>query len=473
MGRSLAIRRLLITAVLTLLPGVVRGQGVSEATAVEISQAYLASHSRSERRELAAKLVDYRGDVSAVLDRLHPHTFPEVAAGYFAAKHLANPELLARNPDDLLYYLVPKSYRPDRPTGLIIFLHGGGATTPRTAPRATLPFRIANDPPDTHRSGEMFAATGMIAVGPSAPWDTNTSYRWCTRSADEYLSDVIRECKTWFNIDDDRVFLLGHSMGGFGVYQHVLRSPDRFAAVIANSGSWSRAFWPAISGTPLCTVQGVHDARPGVRWHYTDVAYGRFTDTILTQFGLDHVYLEQEGKHSISYGRPSIGRYFESVKSVRRDPYYPHVVLASPQGFSAACSYPVDDNRWLSLDKSKPGDIEYDELRTSGSDDFNDWKLSHRIGKHSGAVIDATNAGRNTIVVATKNVARFTVWLHPKMIDVAKPVTIVVDGKTRFHALVKPSLATALESYRRRYDWKLVYPIKITLDIQAGTPAPQ
>ena len=193
---------------------------------------------------------------------------------------------------------------------------------------------------------------------------------------------MIRQCKTWFNIDDDRVFLLGHSMGGFGAYQHLLRSPDRFAAVIANSGSWSQAYWPAISGTPLCTVQGVHDARPGVRWHYTDIAYGRSTDTILNRLGLDHLYLEQDGNHSIAYGRPLIARYLEYGKGLRRDPYYPHVVLASPQGFSAACSYPVEDNRWLTLDKSKPGDIEYDELIPNRTNDFNDWKLSHYVGKH-------------------------------------------------------------------------------------------
>jgi len=81
-------------------------------------------------------------------------------------------------------------------------------------------------------------------------------------------------------------------------------------------------------------------------------------------------------------------------------------------------------------------------------------------------VIDATDAGHNTIVVVTKNVSRFTVWLHPKMVDVNKPVTIVVDGTARFRGMEKPLLATALESYRRRYDWELVYPIKVTLDVE-------
>jgi predicted esterase len=460
------VRPLLVVAILAILPAIARGQSMGEGTAVEISRAYLASHSSTEQRQLAAKLANFQGDWSAVIKQLRSQTFPEIAAGYLPAEHFSSPELLARNPDDLLYFVVPKSYRPDRPAGLIIFLHGGGATTTRRAPRATLAFPSANSPADTSRSGDMFAATGMITVGPSAPWDTSTSYRWCVRGADEYLSDVIRECKLRFNIDGDRVVLLGHSMGGFGAYHHLLRSPDRFAAVIANSGSWSQAYWPAISGTPVCTVQGVRDAWKGVRWHYTDIAYGRFTDSILTTLGLDHLYLEQNGRHAISYGRPLIAKYFESAKDVRRDPYYPHVVLASPQGFSAWSSHEIDDNRWLTLDNSKPGDIEYDELRSNNTNDFDAWKLTQHVGKHPGATIDATNAGHNTIIVATKNVARFTVWLHPKMIDVTKPVTIIVDGTTRFRGTVKPSLATALESYRRRYDWELVFPIKVTLDAE-------
>jgi len=172
------LRPVLFAAILAAWPGIARGQDLSESAAVEISRAYLASHSRTERQQLAARLATYDGDVSAVLEQLQSRAFPKVASGYFAAKHFSNPDLLARNPNDLLYFVVPRAYRPDRPTGLIVFLHGGGSTTTRLAPQATLNFPVAESPADTHRSGDMFDATGMIAVGPSAPWDTLTSYRW-------------------------------------------------------------------------------------------------------------------------------------------------------------------------------------------------------------------------------------------------------------------------------------------------------
>ncbi len=114
------------------------------------------------------------------------------------------------------------------------------------------------------------------------------------------------------------------------------------------------------------------------------------------------------------------------------------------------------------MDVTVTGTLEYDELTSSG-DDFDTWRLEHRLTEHRGAMIDAMNRGNNRIDVTTQNVARFTIWLHPKMVDLAKPVTVSVDGAVRFAGRVKPSLKTALESYKRRQDWGLIYPIKIAL----------
>lgn len=437
---------------------------LDEASAVKLSKAWLASHEARERKRLAAQLSEYDGDIGPVLAKLSSRPHQSVKPGYIPEEHFSDSSLRKKHPNDLLYFVVPKSYRTDRPTGLIVFLHGGGSTTSRRAPQATLQFPLSDSPADTHRSGDMFAATGMITVGPSAPWDPETSYRWCVADADQYLADVIEECKTRFNIDSDRVFLLGHSMGGFGAYHFVQRAPDRFAAVIANSGSWTRAYWPVIRGTPLCIVQGVNDARPGVRWHYTDIAYGRWTDKLLTADGIEHTYLEHNGNHAIGYGRPLIAKYFETAKDLRRDPCYPHIVLATPVGYSSTFCFGDEHNRWLSLSESTRGEIEYDEMRShSDGSHFDSWTLEHRTAKHTGSTIEAINRGDNRIEATTQNVARFTVWLQSRMIDTTQPVTIAVNGKTQFAGKLHPSLVTALESYERRHDWGLVYPMKVEL----------
>jgi pimeloyl-ACP methyl ester carboxylesterase len=244
-----------------------RAESLQFEDAVAASRDYLQSNDNEERAELRKRLSAYQGPIEPVLTRLRERTYNRVEPGYHYEKSFSIPALRDKHPDDLLYFNVPPNYSPKQATGLIVFMHGGGATSSRRAPRVFLNYPDERtDESDTNQLGNLFNATGMIAVGPSAPWDEESYYRWCLRESDEYLADVIRECKSRFNIDADRVFLMGHSMGGFGSYHHAWRQPDRFAAIIVHAGSWALGYPQAIRGTPLCIVQGVNDARAGERW---------------------------------------------------------------------------------------------------------------------------------------------------------------------------------------------------------------
>jgi pimeloyl-ACP methyl ester carboxylesterase len=432
--------------------------------AVALCKDYLSAEKPPQRLAILKQIAGYEGPTDPVIQRLAARSYQPVKPGSIPQQHFTTDALRKKHPDDLLYFLVPQNYRPEQPTGLVIFEHGGGAHTPRRVAGAAF-LNPGSRAPDS-ASGDLFAATGMIAVGPSS-LDEPSYRRWCLEESDDYIADSILECKERFNIDPDRVFLIGHSMGGFGAYQAALRYPDRFAAIVAHSGSWRLAYWPAVRGTPLGFVNGVNDARPGVRDHSTDVQYGRLTDQILTREHVEHAFFEHNGAHAFSSGRKYAFDYLRSMKDRRRDPYFDHIGLASPNGFRESYSYPVADNRWLTLDKTVTGNIDYDELIPYDKGTFASWRLEHRIAALPGASLDAVNRHYNTIMVATRNVARFTVWLHPRMVDVVQPVTIVVDGKTRFNGKVAPSLATAIESYDRRHDWGLIYPIKVVIDLAA------
>ena len=165
----------------------------------------------------------------------------------------------------------------------------------------------------------------------------------------------------------------------------------------------------------------MNDAARDERWHHTDVEYARWTHRIFTRESLEHEYHEHDGGHDISNNREIVGKYCAANAELRRDPYYPHVTLASPLGFAWNYLHRVRHNRWLTLDESTDGELEYDDLVTCDDDDFDTWRLEHRRYSRRGCMIDAINGGRNRIAVTTLNVARFTVWLHPKMVDVAKP----------------------------------------------------
>jgi pimeloyl-ACP methyl ester carboxylesterase len=441
---------------LTNLRGLLAADALSVNEAVKLSRTYLQSEDDEARQDIKAQLAAFDGEISRVLDALAKRSHRQVKPGYHGDEKFRSPELLEKYPHDWLYFVVPKTYTPEKPTGLIVFLHGGGLYTSRDAAKYTL--RTSQESEDG--SGDMLAATGMITVGPSAPGKGESYYRWCLKASEEYIADVIEECKSRYNIDPDRVFLLGHSMGGFGAFHHAQRQPDRFAAIIASSGAWDCGYWPALRGTPFCMVQGVNDAVRGQRWHHTDVEYARHTARIFEREKLEHVYYEHEGYHGFSENRDDVARYFAASERLRRDPYSPRIAIGTPQGFNENYLHPVQHNRWLSLDERTSGKIRIDELVATG-DDFDEWKLVHRRPMRSGACIEAVNRGENRIEVTSENVARFTIWLHPQMVDPRKPVTIAVDDGPTIRAHLRPSLVTALESYERRRDWGLIYPMKV------------
>jgi hypothetical protein len=157
---------------------------------------------------------------------------------------------------------------------------------------------------------------------------------------------------------------------------------------------------------------------------------------------------------------------------LRRDPSFPHVVLASPVGYTPSQCYPVRHNRWLTLEAEREGLMAYDTVQGSAGGDsegpreeWDRWQLTHQTVQRNGARIEAINEGDNRFRVTTANVARFTLWLNGDMVDFEKNVQVIVDGETRFSARVQPSVSILLESYQRRGDWGLVYPARVTIEL--------
>ncbi|MHC4847980.1 MAG: hypothetical protein ACYTEG_05930 [Planctomycetota bacterium] len=115
---------------------------------------------------------------------------------------------------------VPQSYDPLRPTPLVIGLHGGG------------------------RGG----ADGKLVVGDG--WQAMSFYRqhcerrgwicacptalaagWGGSKNDDLIDAILDELAALYNIDENRIYLVGHSMGGGGTWVQGTRTPERWAAI--------------------------------------------------------------------------------------------------------------------------------------------------------------------------------------------------------------------------------------------------
>lgn len=122
---------------------------------------------------------------------------------------------------------VPSDYDPFQPTALFIGLHGGG---PGPGGKGVV--------------GSGKAAFGMfsgqlrkrnyIGVFPTAlraPWRSGVNDPW--------IRALVAEIQALYNIDLNRVYLAGHSMGGFGTWHFGPKYCDQWAAIAPMSGGGS------------------------------------------------------------------------------------------------------------------------------------------------------------------------------------------------------------------------------------------
>jgi len=122
--------------------------------------------------------------------------------------------------DYLLY--VPSGYDADgEAVPLMMFLHGAGERGD------DLDDLKRNGPPKLIAAGTDFPA---IVISPQAPEGDWWSYR--TDDLLALLDDIIER----YNIDEDRVYITGLSMGGYGTWSLIQAAPQRFAAAIPICG---------------------------------------------------------------------------------------------------------------------------------------------------------------------------------------------------------------------------------------------
>ena len=141
----------------------------------------------------------------------------------FLTAHVFHQKTKRPPPCQYLLFL-PKDYaaRKAERWPLMLFLHGAGE-------RGTNVWRA-----DIHGPSKYIAAHPdfpFIVVTPLCP----SNQVW----SGETLSGLLDETVKKYRIDTNRVYLTGLSMGGFGVWDLALATPERFAAVIPIAGGGS------------------------------------------------------------------------------------------------------------------------------------------------------------------------------------------------------------------------------------------
>ena len=140
-----------------------------------------------------------------------------------------------------LIYL-PKDYDQKQSWPLMIFLHGAGERGDN------LDTVKLHGPPKLIEAGKEFP---FIVVSPQCPKDK----WWDPKDLDALLDEIVKKYK----VDQDRIYLTGLSMGGFGTWAWAAEQPKRFAALVPICGGGEPEKSRFYANVPIWVFHGGKD----------------------------------------------------------------------------------------------------------------------------------------------------------------------------------------------------------------------
>ncbi|MHC5083450.1 MAG: carboxylesterase family protein [Planctomycetota bacterium] len=145
---------------------------------------------------------------------------------------------------DYLIYLPDDYGKTDDSWPLMIFLHGAGERG------SNLNLVKQHGPPKLVEEGKDLP---FIIVSPQCPAD-----KWWANIPERIMA-LVDEITEKYNVDENRVYLTGLSMGGYGTWALAATYPDRFAAIAPVCGGGIKFLAYALKDVPVWAFHGDAD----------------------------------------------------------------------------------------------------------------------------------------------------------------------------------------------------------------------
>ena len=126
------------------------------------------------------------------------------------------------NDEEIKYDLKFFGEKPLNGWELYFSLHGGGGT----------PDSVNENAWERHKT--LYQLKNGILLTPRSP--TNTWNMWHQKHIDNFLDRLIKNMIVFHDVNPNKIYLMGYSAGGDGVYQLAPRMADRFAAAAMMAG---------------------------------------------------------------------------------------------------------------------------------------------------------------------------------------------------------------------------------------------
>ena len=312
----------------------------------------------------------------------------------------------------------------DKPEGgrsLWISMHGGGGAPPQV-----------NDSQYENQKKLYQPAEGLY-LAPRAP--TNTWNLWHEGHIDRLFTRLIEDLVVLEDVNPDRVYVMGYSAGGDGVYQLAPRMADSWAAAAMMAGH--------PNGVSLLSLRNV-------------------------PFAL------QVGGNDSAYNRNKVGKeYGEQLKKLHQE---------DPQGYQSFVRIREGMGHWMKLEDKEalpwmakfsrnpiPSRVVWKQ--TGATHDRFYW-LAVPKGKAEGdSLVVAERLGQKITISKAEKVARLVVRLDDRMVNLDEPVSVEQGGKVLYTGRPQRTMRTLVETLADRGDPRLMFDAELAVDLQG--PAPQ
>jgi hypothetical protein len=386
------------------------------ADAHELLEKYFEAQTSADRKAIVAKLDATHVDANILgrLCRIRSHWPALPGGGVFYLNQKIGP-------NNVRYFLgVPKSYDRGRSWPLVIKLPGAAAflTTP---------------PPDAKRVVEIYTAwiqeelsrhNDAIVLMPLLNLDELYGPSYAGMNS-VYLPML--DAAEHANIDPARVYMVGHSMAAHGVWNLALHCPTYFAAMNPMAGAAAED-WQRVR------LMNLRNTLPVV-WHDDDdtvikVGFSKSLVTELRQLKID-VNFEETQHIGHAPTETIIENEYRTMRSHVRNLYPTTVWLQTDRP-----DIIFNRNDWVQI---------YQELETGkGRILFFHHGTGHMTVYPNACSIKA-QIGNNQIDATVDNVDTMRFYVNDQMVNMAGPVTVVVNKKVKFQGIVTPSIDQMLK----------------------------
>ncbi len=356
---------------------------------------------------------------------------------------------------DMPYIVLRKGERPANGWPLVIAMHGGGGTGDK----------LENPHAWSVNTGEWQTQTKLAIV----LYPTDATYfvprmvddnqgRWWKEFNYVAFTAMIRHAILFWDVDPNRIYMLGISEGGYGTETLACRYPDRLAAANGMAcGEGSSIHVENLRNLPFRTDTGEEDKM-----------FGRITNSIAKHKLIEELrekdpggyinHLEiQKGKgHGIDY-KPGP----EWMVKYTRTPHPARVTytLFEHDKVKNKGAY------WLQA----TSDLEKKVIHLDGIIDKGtnavaitaDATVKDEVIQNADWQKPLANSGETAPATGLK----LRIWLHESLLDLSKPVKISINGKEASNAIVKPQLSALCESIMAFGDPEFAYPCYVDVTV--------